>query len=279
MNRLLSISIAWALLLQVATAQAQTPKRLVYDGGPVMTGPLSVYLLWYGKSSSTHMSRVITFARYLSGSSWFDMMTTFTDARGRRIAATYPVVAAAFDDQYSLGKTLSQSDAQTFIRRSIDNGRLPWDPNGVYMILPANDVTVQNSPSNPKCGERSRFNFRGAPIKYTVMYNPSAPGTDPRCNIFRFDGRSPNGNTTTDSMIYYLAHEFAEALVSPELNGWRVRSSDGTTEEVADACVKLPLGEERTPSGARYNVVLGGRYYWLRSIFKNVNGGLCAISH
>lgn len=257
------------LALTTTAAMAQPAGAyLEYRNGEVMTGPLSVYLLWYGRSSSSHMSAITTFARNLSGSPWFSMVGAFTDLQGRRISTTYPVVGAAFDDSYSFGHTLQQSDEEGFIRRSIDNRRLPFDPNGVYLIFAAADVAVPNNGN--LCAYHRAFSFRGATIKYGVMMHPSNRQTPAGCNLFRYRP-APSGNAATDSMIYYAAHEFVETVTNPVRDGWSAPYPGNPFSEVVDTCSGRLWGVQTLPNGAMYNVAESGRYYLLPAVFKRTN--------
>jgi Phosphate-induced protein 1 conserved region len=273
MSSKLYVTLAVFLAASQTLPAQPAGSNLVYRGGEVMTGPLSVYFLWYGRSSSSHMSAITTFARNISGSPWFSMVGTFTDNRGRRISNSFPLVAAAFDDQYSFGHDLGQADEQAFIKRSIDSGRLPFDPNGVYVILTAPDVTVPNNGST--CAYHRSLGFRGATLKYGVIINPANSRTPAGCNLFR-SGPAPNGNAATDWMIHYLGHELVEAVTNPTFDGWSVNSPQGFAE-VVDVCESTRDFDQKLPNGAIYTVADSGRYYHLPAVFKNTGRANCSI--
>ncbi len=64
-----------------------------YHGGPVMTGVKDVYLIWYGNwTGNTAQSIVPTLVQNLNGSSYFNIITTYTNGGGTKVANSIALI-------------------------------------------------------------------------------------------------------------------------------------------------------------------------------------------
>jgi hypothetical protein len=63
------------------------PNGLTYNGGNVMLGTPSVYVIWYGTWADSSKSFVREFLHNLGGSSWYSTMTTYYDSLGRTVSS------------------------------------------------------------------------------------------------------------------------------------------------------------------------------------------------
>ncbi|KAJ6814832.1 putative protein EXORDIUM [Iris pallida] len=105
----------------LAALVEKQPLALAYHNGPLLAGPVSVNLVWYGKFTATQRSIVSDFVTSLSSSSsgdhrnqpsvstwWQTVEKYYSTSNGEK-----PVITLAdqtLDDSYSLGKSLRDSD-------------------------------------------------------------------------------------------------------------------------------------------------------------------------
>ena len=82
---------------------------MVYHGGPIMAGPINLYVVYYGSFSAKQHSILDTFLQHVGGSKAFNVTTEYYDSQGQSIAnvLNYDPTTDSYDDAYSLGQTLS----------------------------------------------------------------------------------------------------------------------------------------------------------------------------
>ena len=118
--------------------------------------------------------------------------------------------------------------------------------------------------------------FRGN-YKYAWV---GVPPTD--CADCFTQTNSPNSNAGVDSAISVIGHELSEAVTDPTGFGWCYSygqpdcfSSGGV--ENADQCAWDFPNSTRLPSGAKYNMAVGGKNYLVQSNW-NLNTKTCRMS-
>lgn len=105
---------------------------------------------------------------------------------------------------------------------------VPVDPNGVYMVLAADNIIV-NGYCTDFCGFHDSENLNGVMIRYAFFGVPTyCPNY---CGVYNMVN-SPNNDIALDSMISTLSHELAETVINPDGESWQ--SIDG--EELGDLC-------------------------------------------
>jgi hypothetical protein len=249
-----------------------------YHGGPVMTGVKDVYLIWYGKwTGNTAESILPALVTNLNGSKYFNINTTYTNGAGTKVANSIALIQQTTNN-YSKGKSLTDADIVAIVNKAIfPNGVLLNDPNGVYFVLTSADVNETSGFCTSYCGWHNHTTIGGTVIKYAFV------GNGDRCpSACQAQTISPNGNAGADGMASILSHELEETATDPRLNAWYQNS---TTEENADKCA-WKFGSEKTlPSGAKYNMTMGGVHYliqenWVDAI-NAITGakGYCALSY
>ncbi|HEX4822262.1 MAG TPA: hypothetical protein VFV00_18795, partial [Acidimicrobiales bacterium] len=151
----------------------------------------------------------------------------------------------------------------------ITSGRLRSDPNGLYMVLTATDVSKSGFLTS-YCGWHTHGTIAGADIKYAVVGDP---GTNGACA--EQTASSPNGNVGADAMASVIAHELEESVTDPDLNAWY----DSRGYENADKCAWTFGATSTASNGSKYNLTLGGMQYLIQRNWVNASGGLCALKY
>jgi len=253
------------------TTEAKAVGDILAHGGPVMVGPNKVYLIWYGNwAGNTATSILPAFLNSLGGSPWYSINSQYSSIPNvAPFVSTGLTLAGQINDAYSQGTALSDARIGTIVGNAINSGRLPRDSNAVYFVLTSQDVTATSGFCTTYCGWHSAGMLSGTAIKYSFVGNPA------RCpSMCSVQAISPNGNAGADAMASILAHELAETVTDPLLNAWY----DAAGEENADKCSWTFGTLFALSTGARYNVVLGGRPYLIQQNWKLLPSQGCGMS-
>jgi hypothetical protein len=266
-----------------------TGNGIEYHGGSVMLGPHNVYFIWYGNfSGNVALTILPDLINGFGGSQYFNTNTTYGDATAN-IANTATLAGQIFDN-YSQGTALTGTTFSNLINATLNSGKVPVDPNGIYFVLTSPDVTLNFPPATPGgppegfctafCGFHTsgtvgtinpvdiKVAFVGDPATQCPRGKPGATGT---CSP---QVLSPNGNEGADAMANVMAHELNEAITDPDGDAWFHTDTAG---EVGDLC-NFNFGSFFTAlNGARANVVLSGRQYYIQQNWLNASGGGCAM--
>jgi hypothetical protein len=232
-------------------------------GGPIISGTVNVYYIWYGNWSGNTGTTILTdFANSIGGSPYFNINKTYTGVTG---AVHY---AGSTTDSYSQGTSLTDAQIQTVVSSAITSGRLVKDTNAVYFVLTSSDVTASSGFCTQYCGWHTHGTISGSDIKYSFVGNPD------RCPSACADQTvGPNGNAGADGMASIVAHELEEATTDPDLNAWY----DTKGAENADKCA-WTFGTTYSSGGALANVHLGARDYLIQRNWVNASGGYCSMN-
>lgn len=246
-----------------------TGNGISYGGGPVMSGTVNVYYIWYGDWVGSSTVGILTdLAQGISGSEWMNMNSTYGDNTGHT-AATAIRFAGSTNDNYSQGRNLTGDGIGVVVNTAITSGRLPRDTNGVYFVLSSRDVTQSDAFGAfcaGYCGWHTHQVFTGSDIKYAFVGDP----TPCLSTCTHQPTNSPNGNPAADGMASVLAHELTETITDPVFNGW----VNGNTEN-GDLCAWSFGGTSLAPNGSQMNAHLGARDYLLQQNWVNASGGYC----
>ena len=88
---------------------------------------------------------------------------------------------------------------------------------------------------------------------------------------------SPNGMPGVDAAISVFAHELAETVTDPQMDGWFYTTDAGDMVETGDQCAWDFPNYNTLDNGANYNVVVNNQMYYIQSIW-NLNTQTCAMS-
>jgi hypothetical protein len=239
-----------------------------YHGGPVMLGTVKVYYIWYGNwNSNTAISILENFARYIGGTPYYRINTTYYDSQKRHVSNSVKF-GGATNDWYSRGTTLTDMEVQQVVTDAVKSGRLPKDTNGVYFVLSSKDVSESSGFCTNYCGWHSHGWIASANLKYAFVGNAA------RCpSACEPQTKSPNGNPGADAMASIIAHELEEAVTDPNLDAWY---DDVHGEENADICAWTFGGTYKTANGSLANMQLGTKRYLIQQNWVNAKGGYCS---
>jgi hypothetical protein len=229
-----------------------------------------VFFIWLGVWSGNSADSILTnLAQSIGGSKYFNINTTYYNGSNTHVANVVNYLGST-NDNYSQGKSLSDSAVQAVVSNAINSGALKKDANAVYFVLTTADVNETSGFCTQYCGWHTHATIAGTDIKYAFIGNPD------RCpSACTAQTSSPNGNAGADGMASIISHELEEATTDPDLNAWYDRRG----QENADKCAWTFGTTTTLLSGANYNVTLGGTHYLIQQNWVNAGGGSCAMSY
>ncbi|HET9282721.1 MAG TPA: hypothetical protein VFR24_12235 [Candidatus Angelobacter sp.] len=254
-----------------------TGNGINYNGGPVLKGnPVPIYIIWYGTWTNTTGSNTLatqtllqTFlsSSALGGSSYEAINTLYGDTTGN--VSGHLNFVQATTDTGSQGTRLRNSNITAAISSALTSGKLPTDPNGVYIFATSSNVK-ESGFCTQFCGFHTHQTINGADIKWAFIGN-----TDQCPSGCEIQSTGPNSPATgvggADGMANVMTHETEEAITDPDLNAW----FDSAGNEDADKC-NFKFGPTQTaPNGARFNQTFGGFNWMIQMEWENSRGGGC----
>ena len=261
------------------TATATNP--ITYHNGPVMNaaGGVNAYVIWYGawdNGAATPVSKgsalLATMLQGIGGTPYYNTNSTYTDKTGVGVANKVTLAGQTSDLTYSLGKRLTDANVKTLVSNAITKGKLPKDPNGVYFVLTAKDVTETSGFLTKYCGWHTHATISTTDIKYSFVGDPSSKLANCAQQLV-----GPNGATYAgaDAMVSVIAHELEEAASDPDLNAWY----DAAGAENADKCAWTFGTTSTATNGAKYNVTWGGTQFLIQQNWVAGTVQACAMSY
>jgi len=261
-----------------------------YHNGPLLSGELSINLIWYGKFTPTQRAIISDFIDSLSSAqhetqpsvaAWWSFIDRYyplanlkkpkslTASRGKQV----------IDETYSLGKSLT-----TKLVEALASGG-PQQPNAINVVLTAADVLVEGFCTS-RCGthgssqvsNKSRYTYIWVGNSETQcpgqcawpfhqpIYGPQSPALV-----------APNNDVGLDGMIINIASLLAGTVTNPFGNGYFQGPKEAPLE-AASACSGV-YGKGAYPgypgellvdpkSGASYNAHgINGREYLLPALY------------
>jgi hypothetical protein len=276
--------------------------------GPVMHGNegiVSIYIIFYGPFAGpinqTLATMVPLMINDLSDSVYEATAATYYDSTGPtsillNVGGTYR------DTDKSMGNSLNDAQIQQEIANLIQGRLLPADPNGIYLVLPDDTISLTTKCGgycSQQCGCNSNSTIEyfsnletvQMNLEYAVVGDPLTPGCSgggPR--ICNWGFQTPNGGSIGDTTgiidgeLENIAHELNELLTDPEglSAGWY---NVPTNNQMADFCV----GQEATAEGTTYFMSSldapanfqgrSGETYLLQTLRANDNAGYCVNTY
>lgn len=228
--------------------------NLQYHMGPVLSSSISLYLIWYGRWSPSQQSAIRDFLLSISDpappapsvSQWWSTVSLYADQTGRNVTRSLSIAAQIANPSLSRGASLTRLSVQQVVSDAVRAG-LPVNPrNGVYLVLTAGNVRVQDF-----CREVCGFHYFTFPsiVGHTLPYawvGYSGQQCPDLCAypfaIPAYMGaatgamRPPNGDVGVDGMLSVIAHELAELSTNPLVNAWYAGDDPTAPTEIGDLC-------------------------------------------
>ncbi|MQL73381.1 hypothetical protein Taro_005719 [Colocasia esculenta] len=262
------------------------PSTLIYHKGHLLTGPIAINLIWYGKFTPAQRAIVADFVSSLSSpaapqeepsvATWWNTAKSYYALS----KSPLPIVSLGkqvLDESYSLGRTLTSAQLRALAARG-------GQRRAVNVVLSAEDVAVEGFCSS-RCAthgasprsKNGRFAFvwvgnsasqcpgQCAWPFHQPIYGPQSPPLV-----------APNGDVGVDGMVINLASMLAATFTNPFGNGFYQGSRDAPLE-AASACPGI-YGKNAYPgyagdllvdrtTGASYNANgFDGRKYLLPAL-------------
>jgi len=124
--------------------KAGNQSGISYHGGPVMLGTVNVYYIWYGNWSGNNAPTILSnLAENIGGYPYFNINSGYYQSSTTKLYVANSVAyGGSTTDNYSCGKSLSDSAIRGVVSDAITSARLPNDTNGVYFVMTSADVTA-----------------------------------------------------------------------------------------------------------------------------------------
>ncbi|KAI7980725.1 Protein EXORDIUM-like 5 [Camellia lanceoleosa] len=234
---------------------------LRYHMGPVLSSPINIYLIWYGKWPQSHkliindfllsISTTTTSNDHPSVAEWWRTVSLYTDQTGANVSRSVVIAGEYSDQRYSHGTQLSRLSIQQVIATAVRSAPFQIDhKKGIYLILTSLDVTVEDF-CRAVCG----FHYFTFPsmVGYTLPYawvgNSGKQCPEVCAYPFAIPGYMagsgegallpPNSDVGVDGMISVIGHELAELASNPLVNAWYAGEDPTAPVEIGDLCEGL----------------------------------------
>ena len=235
--------------------------HLRYHMGPVLSSPINIYIIWYGRWKQPQKLLIKDFLLSISAShraapspsvaEWWRTVALYTDQTGANVSRSVLIAGEYADHKYSHGAQLTRLSIQQVIASAVRTAPFPVDhKNGIYLILTSEDVAVQDF-CRAVCG----FHYFTFPsmVGYTLPYAwvGNSGKQCPEVCAYPFavpaymtgGGTSalspPNRDVGVDGMISVIGHELAELSSNPLVNAWYAGEDPTAPTEIGDLCEGL----------------------------------------
>ncbi|KAL3356660.1 hypothetical protein AABB24_017362 [Solanum stoloniferum] len=236
--------------------------NLRYHMGPVLSSPINIYLIWYGKWAPSQQLLIKDFLLSVSTfnhraapspsvAEWWSTVSLYTDQTGANISRSVLIAGEYSDRKYSQGTHLNRLSIQDVIAEAVKSKPFTVDhKKGIYLVLTSVDVTMQDF-CRAVCGFHY-FTF-ASKVGYTLPYawvgNSGKQCPEVCAYPFAVPGymggngpgalKSPNGDIGVDGMISVIGHELAELSSNPLVNAWYAGEDPVAPTEIGDLCEGL----------------------------------------
>ncbi|XP_062027766.1 protein PHOSPHATE-INDUCED 1-like [Rosa rugosa] len=275
--------------------QTQQPILFQYHNGPLLSGKISINLIWYGKFKPSQRAIVSDFITSLSTSSpstnqpsvatWWKSIEKYYHLSNAKKTSSLSLSLGTqiLDESYSMGKSLSVGK---HIKQLAAKG---GQSNAINVVLTSSDVLIDGFCSS-KCGTHgsSKSSFiRGKSSKFAYIWVGNSETQCPGQCAWPFHQPiygpqspplvAPNNDVGLDGMIINLASLLAGTVTNPFGNGFYQGPKEAPLE-AASACPGV-YGKGAYPgyagdllvdatTGASYNANgLNGKKYLLPALF------------
>ncbi len=264
---------------------AGTSSGIIYHNGPILPTPKTAAIYWSataiyagapasGSGTGADGSLIGFFMSNLGSSNYWGINNTYTNSSGGRVAKSL-----GFLGYWATGTTPpakpTDANMQALLNQGFSTGKLVWDPQGIYAIFTGHGINLGGGFGTQYCAYHYWYTApatagaaAGKVVKYAAMpYNADFPsGCMGQTN-------GPNGDAAADGEMNTLAHELEEAATDPEGTAWYDRRGN----ENADKCAWNFGTTQTAANGTRWNILAGGKQFYVQQNWKNVAGGGCFL--
>jgi hypothetical protein len=180
-----------------------------------------------------------------------------------------------------VGDGVTGIDVFGAVSNTITSGALPYDPNGLYFIMPSKEVPLDGY-CYYYCGYHESGAIKLGDAGLGLARYSIVPSTDGCGGIYGCNPWSISGVSNADGMASIMAHELAEAASDPDpltvsgdpnaITSWR----DSWGYEVGDKCAwtfgKTYIGHPDAGSSI-YNIEFGNRRWLIQQMWSLANAG------
>ncbi|KAL3514186.1 hypothetical protein ACH5RR_026903 [Cinchona calisaya] len=256
------------VLLNVASAtgrvllngkEEQETMLFQYHNGPLLTGKMSINLIWYGQFNPSQKAIIADFIASFGSSSqhpqvqpsvamWWENIEQYyyTAIKSKKPSSVQLFLGSQiFDQDYSLGKSLKMQQIEQLAAKGDQM-------NCINVVLTSSDVAVEGFCSS-KCGthgsllsKASTANGRSAKFAYIWVGNSQSrcpgqcawPFHQPIYGPQSPSLVAPNNDMGLDGMVINLASLLAGTITNPFGNGYYQGPADAPLE-AASACTGI----------------------------------------
>ncbi|KAK2972524.1 hypothetical protein RJ640_006590 [Escallonia rubra] len=225
---------------------------LHYHNGPLLSGKISVNLVWYGKFKPSQKAIISDFITSLSSSpsetqpsvaKWWTTTEKYYHLTGSKKPSSLSLNLGkqVIDQSYSLGKSLTQKQLVALASKGEQK-------NAVNVVLTASDVAVAGFCTN-RCGShgsaKGSAQIRGKNYRFAYIWVGNSETQCPGYCAWPFHQPiygpqspplvAPNNDVGLDGMVINLASLLAGTATNPFGNGY-YQGPAGAPLEAASAC-------------------------------------------
>ncbi|KAK4276831.1 hypothetical protein QN277_014936 [Acacia crassicarpa] len=239
-------------------SQSSQDFKFQYHKGPLLTGKISVHLIWYGKFSPSQRAIVSDFIASLSSSTpstsqpsvatWWKTVQKFYNPK-----VFLSLASQVLDETYSMGKSLTNQQIAQLASKGGQN-------NAINVVLTADDVAVEGFCSS-RCGTHGTSvgsALRGKRHKFAYIWVGNSQTQCPGQCAWPFHQPiygpqnpplvAPNNDVGLDGMVINVASLLAGTVTNPFGNGFFQGPKEAPLE-AASACTGV-YGKGAYPGSA-----------------------------
>lgn len=230
--------------------------HLRYHMGPVLSSPVNLYIIWYGRWAPSSQALIRDFLLSISDpappspslSQWWSTVSLYSDQTSSNVTRSFAIAREHHTPSLTRGPYLTRLSIQQVIADAVNNRSLPVDHrHGVYLVLTSPEIRVQEF-CRAVCGFHY-FTFPsivGHTLPYAWVGNSGAQCPDVCAYPFALPSymsgsgmqamRPPNGDVGVDGMLSVIGHELGELSTNPLINAWYAGEDPTAPTEIGDLC-------------------------------------------
>ncbi|KAK8623520.1 hypothetical protein V6N13_118403 [Hibiscus sabdariffa] len=274
----------------------QEPQLLKYHNGPLLSGKITVNLIWYGKFKPSERAIISDFITSLSSKTtqasqptvaqWWKTTEKYYHLTSKKVSLSLSLGKQILDENYSLGKSLRNKQIVQLASKGDQK-------NAINVVLTASDVAVEGfcmsrcGTHGSALGSRSGHTKGTRYSKFAYIWVGNSETQCPGQCAWPFHQPiygpqspplvAPNNNVGLDGMVINLASLLAGTATNPFGNGYFQGSAEAPLE-ASSACPGI-YGKGAYPgyagnllqdptTGASYNANgENGRKYLLPAVY------------